>query len=116
MLDECDGTVKEKKKRIVESVRGPAFEIIQAVRYNDSDASPEEYLVALENAFGITKSGEDLYFAFRSMQQKSGERLSDFLRRKHCQRQYRKEVFPPEPGIVHEWSSYYEVQHQSLIF
>lgn len=81
MLDECDGTVKEKKKRIVESVRGPAFEIIQAVRCNDSDARPEEYLAALENAFGITKSGEDLYFAFRSMQQKSGERLSDYLRR-----------------------------------
>ncbi len=81
MLDECDGTVKEKKKRIVESVKGPAFEIIQAVRCNDTDARPEDYLAALENAFGITKSGEDLYFAFRSMQQKSGERLSDYLRR-----------------------------------
>lgn len=81
MLAECDGTSKEKKKRIVESVRGPAFEIIQAVRCNDPDARPEEYLAALENAFGITKSGEDLYFAFRSMQQKSGERLSDYLRR-----------------------------------
>lgn len=72
---------KRKKKRIVESVRGPAFEIVQAVRCNDPDARPEEYLAALENAFEITKSGEDLYFAFRSMQQKSGERLSDYLRR-----------------------------------
>uniref|UniRef100_A0A3B4V279 Uncharacterized protein n=1 Tax=Seriola dumerili TaxID=41447 RepID=A0A3B4V279_SERDU len=81
MLDECDGSGKEKKKRIVESVKGPAFEIIQAVRCNDADARPEDYLAALENAFGITKSGEDFYFAFRSMQQKSGERLSDYLRR-----------------------------------
>ncbi|KAK0134676.1 Paraneoplastic antigen Ma1 [Merluccius polli] len=81
MLDECDCSVKEKKKRIVESVKGPAFEIIQAVRCNDADARPGDYLAALENAFGITKSGEDLYFAFRSMQQKSGERLSDYLRR-----------------------------------
>uniref|UniRef100_A0A667WJJ2 Uncharacterized protein n=1 Tax=Myripristis murdjan TaxID=586833 RepID=A0A667WJJ2_9TELE len=81
MLDECDCTVKEKKKRIVESVKGPAFEIIQAVRCNYADARPEDYLAALENAFGITKSGEDFYFAFRSMQQKSGERLSDYLRR-----------------------------------
>lgn len=81
MLDEYDGSVKEKKKRIVESVKGPAFEIIQAVRYNDADARPEDYLAALENAFGITKSGEDFYFAFRSMQQKSGERLSDYMRR-----------------------------------
>lgn len=81
MLDECDGSVKEKKKRIVESVRGPAFEIIQAVRCNDAEARPEDYLAALENAFGVTKSGEDFYFTFRSMQQKSGERLSDYLRR-----------------------------------
>ncbi|XP_041837251.1 uncharacterized protein LOC121637270 [Melanotaenia boesemani] len=81
MLDECDGSVREKKKRILESVKGPAFEIVQAVRYNDADARPEDYLAALENAFGTTKSGEDFYFAFRSMQQKSGERLSDYLRR-----------------------------------
>lgn len=81
MLEECDGSVKEKKKRIVESVKGPAFEIIQAVWCNDTDAHPEDYLAALENAFGITKSSEDFYFAFRSMQQKSGERLSDYLRR-----------------------------------
>ncbi|XP_062300172.1 paraneoplastic antigen Ma1 homolog [Scomber scombrus] len=64
MLDECDGSVKEKKKRIVESVRGPAFEIIQAVRCNDAEARPEDYLAALENAFGVTKSGEDFYFTF----------------------------------------------------
>ena len=81
MLDECDSSGKEKKKRIVESVKGPAFEIIQAVRCNDVAARPEDYLAALENAFGITKSGEDFYFAFRSMQQKLGERLSDYLRR-----------------------------------
>lgn len=81
MLDECDGTVKEKKKRILASVRGPTFEFIQAVRCNDPDARPEEYLTAFENAFGVTKSGEDLYFAFRSMQQKPGERPSDYLRR-----------------------------------
>uniref|UniRef100_A0A672HQ96 Peptidase A2 domain-containing protein n=1 Tax=Salarias fasciatus TaxID=181472 RepID=A0A672HQ96_SALFA len=81
MLDECEVSAREKKKRIVESVKGPAFEIIQAVRCNDADARPEDYLAALENAFGTTRSGEDFYFAFRSMQQKSGERLSDYLRR-----------------------------------
>ena len=41
MLDECDGSVKEKKKRIV-SVKGPGFEIIQAVRCNDADVRPED--------------------------------------------------------------------------
>ncbi|XP_071371082.1 paraneoplastic antigen Ma1 homolog, partial [Centroberyx affinis] len=81
MIDECDCSGKEKKKRIVESLKGPAFEIIQAVRSNDPEARPEDYLAALENVFGTSESGEDLYFAFRSMQQKPSERLSDFLRR-----------------------------------
>lgn len=81
MLDGCDGSVKKKKKRIVESVKGPGFEVIQAVRCSDADVRPEGYLVALANTFGIIKSGEDFYFTFRSMQQKSGEWLSDYLRR-----------------------------------
>lgn len=79
MIDECD--CSEKEKRIVESLKGPALEIIQAVRCNDPGASPEDYLTTLENVFGISESGENLYFTFRSMQQKPGERLSDFLRR-----------------------------------
>lgn len=57
------------------------MEIIQAVRLNDPDASPECYVEALESAFGTPESGEDLYFAFRSLHQQRGEKLSDFLRR-----------------------------------
>ncbi len=36
---------------------------------------------ALESTFGTPVSEEDLYFAFRGLQQQSGEKLSDFLRR-----------------------------------
>uniref|UniRef100_A0A3B5R2A4 Paraneoplastic antigen Ma1 homolog n=1 Tax=Xiphophorus maculatus TaxID=8083 RepID=A0A3B5R2A4_XIPMA len=81
MLDECDCSAKEKRKRIVESVKGPALEIIQAIRCNDPDTPPQKFLEAIENVFGTTESGEDLYFAFRSMQQNPNERLSDFVRR-----------------------------------
>ena len=81
MLDDCDCSSKEKKKRIVESLKGPALEIIQAIRYNDPAATPQDYLAAIENVFGTSKSGEDLYLKFRSMQQKPNERLSDFVRR-----------------------------------
>lgn len=81
MIEECDCSEREKRKRIVESLKGPALEIIQAVRLNDPDASPECYVGALESAFGTPVSGEDLYFAFRSLHQQSGEKLSDFLRR-----------------------------------
>lgn len=81
MIEECDCSVREKRKRIVESLKGPALEIIQAVQLNDPDASPECYVEALESAFGTPESGEDLYFAFRSLHQQRGEKLSDFLRR-----------------------------------
>ena len=81
MIEECDCSDREKRKRIVESLKGPALEIIQAVRLNNPDASPECYVEALESAFGTPESGEDLYFAFRSLHQQRGEKLSDFLRR-----------------------------------
>lgn len=38
-------------------------------------------LRALENAFGLAESGDDLYFTFRMQQQQPGEKLSAFLRR-----------------------------------
>ncbi|KAM9393987.1 paraneoplastic antigen Ma1 homolog [Pholidichthys leucotaenia] len=70
MLDECDCLSKEKRKRIVESLKGPAVKIIQVICCNDPDATPQGYLAAIENVFGISESGEDLYFKFCSMQQK----------------------------------------------
>ncbi|MGL5355544.1 MAG: hypothetical protein ACRDAQ_03175, partial [Cetobacterium sp.] len=81
MVEESDRSEKEKKLRIVESLRGPALEIIQAVRFTNADASPREYLAAIESAFGSSESGEDLYFKFRALRQRQGECLSDFLRR-----------------------------------
>lgn len=81
MVDECDCSVSEKRKRIIESLRGPALEIAQAVRSSDPQSTPKDYLRALERAFGSSESGEDLYYAFRALRQKTGERLSDFLRR-----------------------------------
>ncbi len=62
-------------------MRGPALEIIQAVRFTNLEASPKEYLIAIESAFGSSESGEDMYFKFRALRQRHGECLSDFLRR-----------------------------------
>uniref|UniRef100_A0A3Q2NVB2 Peptidase A2 domain-containing protein n=1 Tax=Fundulus heteroclitus TaxID=8078 RepID=A0A3Q2NVB2_FUNHE len=55
MVDESDCSIREKRKRIVESLKGPALEIAQAVRVNDPDASPEEYIEALQRTFVIQK-------------------------------------------------------------
>uniref|UniRef100_A0A9J8DI63 Uncharacterized protein n=1 Tax=Cyprinus carpio carpio TaxID=630221 RepID=A0A9J8DI63_CYPCA len=80
MVEESDCSSKEKRRRIMESLRGPALAVVKAVRTADTEVSSEKYLEAIESVFGTAESGEELYFAFRSLQQKSGEKLSDFLR------------------------------------
>ncbi|XP_052005695.1 paraneoplastic antigen Ma1 homolog [Xyrauchen texanus] len=81
MVEESDCSHKEKRRRLMESLRGPALDIVKAARASDPDVSPEDCLEALEHAFGTAVSGEELYFAFRLLQQQPGEKLSDFLRR-----------------------------------
>lgn len=81
MVDEGNLSTKEKRRRIIESLKGPALEVVKAARIADENVGPAECLNALESAFGTAETGEDLYFSFRFMQQKQGEKLSDFLRR-----------------------------------
>uniref|UniRef100_A0A8P4G264 Paraneoplastic antigen Ma-like C-terminal domain-containing protein n=1 Tax=Dicentrarchus labrax TaxID=13489 RepID=A0A8P4G264_DICLA len=81
MVEESECSDREKRRRLIGSLKGPALEIVKAVRHANTDASPKECLEALESAFGSAESGDDLYFAFRLMQQQKGEKLSDFLRR-----------------------------------
>uniref|UniRef100_A0A8C5E112 Paraneoplastic antigen Ma1 homolog n=1 Tax=Gouania willdenowi TaxID=441366 RepID=A0A8C5E112_GOUWI len=81
LVEEGECSDKEKRRRILESLKGPAFEIIQAVRLTQPDASPREYIEAIESIFGTVESSEELYLSFRALHQHPGERLSEFLRR-----------------------------------
>ncbi|XP_034560089.1 uncharacterized protein LOC117827597 [Notolabrus celidotus] len=81
MVEESDGSDKDKRRRIMESLKGPALEVIKAIRLSDPDVTPVKCLEALESAFGLAESGDDLYFSFRLLQQQPVEKLSDFLRR-----------------------------------
>ncbi|XP_036947992.1 uncharacterized protein LOC119016325 [Acanthopagrus latus] len=81
LITEGECSDKEKRRRILESLKGPAFEIIQAVRLTQPDASPHEYIEAIESIFGTVETGEELYLAFRALRQQPGEHLSEFLRR-----------------------------------
>lgn len=81
MSEEYEWSDKEKRRRIIESLKGPALEIIQAVRLSNPNASHIDYIQALESTFGTSESGEELYFTFRSMHQRQHECLSDFLLR-----------------------------------
>lgn len=75
MVEESDCSTKEKRRCIMESLRGPALAVVKAVRTAETDFLPKKGLEAIENAFGPAESGEELYFAFCLMQQHS----SDFL-------------------------------------
>ncbi|XP_034023520.1 paraneoplastic antigen Ma1 homolog [Thalassophryne amazonica] len=74
MVEESDCTEREKRRRIMESLKGSALEIAKSVKDSYPDAKPTEYLEALESAFGTAESGYDLYFAFRLMQQQPAEK------------------------------------------
>ncbi|XP_039657908.1 paraneoplastic antigen Ma2 homolog [Perca fluviatilis] len=80
MMEETECSDREKRRRLIGSLKGPTIEIVKAVRHANPDASPKE---ALESAFGSAESGDDLYFAFRfDATAKRGETFfSDFLRR-----------------------------------
>ncbi|XP_029104800.1 paraneoplastic antigen Ma1 homolog [Scleropages formosus] len=81
MVDNCERPDREKRLKIIESLKGPAAEIARAVRFSNPDASSEEYIEAIQHTFGSAETGEELYFAFRLLCQHPGERLSEFLRR-----------------------------------
>lgn len=81
MVEETEGSDKDKRRRIMESLKGPALEVVKAIRLSDPDVNPVQCLEALESAFGLAESVDDLYFSFRLLQQQPGEKLSDFLRR-----------------------------------
>ena len=81
MVEESECSSKEKRRRIMESLKGPALAVVKAVRTADQEVSPAQCLEAIESAFGSAETGEDLYFAFRLLQQQPKEKLSDFLRR-----------------------------------
>ncbi|XP_067217732.1 paraneoplastic antigen Ma1 homolog [Chanodichthys erythropterus] len=59
MIEESEYTDKEKRRRLMESFKGPALEIVKSARVTDSDISAAKCLEALENAFGTAESGED---------------------------------------------------------
>jgi len=67
MVEKSECSTEEKRRRIMESLKGPA--VVKAVRTADPEVSPTLCLEAIESAFGSAETGEDLYFAFRLLQQ-----------------------------------------------
>uniref|UniRef100_A0AAR2JPL1 PNMA family member 1 n=1 Tax=Pygocentrus nattereri TaxID=42514 RepID=A0AAR2JPL1_PYGNA len=68
MAEECGCPDREKRRRIVESLKSPDLGIFQAVKAANPEASPMEYVEAIESSFGSMESGEDLYFGSKTVQ------------------------------------------------
>ncbi len=73
MVEGSDCPEREKRLRIIESLRGPALEIIRSLCFSNPEASSDEYISAIDKAFGSLETGKDFNFAYRLIQQKSGE-------------------------------------------
>lgn len=96
LVQEWECSDAEKRKRVLESLRGPAMRIIRALKDSQPAATVQDYLTALESVYGATDSSEDLYYRFRHTYQEPHERLSDFIRRLEdlLQQVVRKEGIP----------------------
>lgn len=81
MISEWQCSDAAKKQRIVESLKGPAADIVRFLKVSNPSATATDYLVALETAYGTTESGPDLMARFRHTYQEEGEKLSVFLYR-----------------------------------
>ena len=73
--------LNDKQQRIVESLKGPAADIVRFLKVSIPNATATDYLSALDTAYGTTESGADILATFRHTYQNEGENLSAFLYR-----------------------------------
>lgn len=81
MISEWQCTDAAKRQRIVESLRGPAADIVRFLKVSTPAATATDYLSALDTTYGTTESGADILATFRHTYQNDGEKLSAFLYR-----------------------------------
>ncbi|XP_073413072.1 paraneoplastic antigen Ma2-like [Dendrobates tinctorius] len=70
-----------KKQRIVESLRGTAMEVVQAAWQSKPQATYQDCMSALEDAFGSPEDATDLLYKRRTPYQLPDEKMSDYLYR-----------------------------------
>lgn len=81
LIEEWQCSDNVKKQRIIESLKGPAADIVRFLRAQSPSATSFDYMQALETAFGTTESPSDLLVKFRHTYQNEGEKLSEYLLR-----------------------------------
>ncbi|XP_040214352.1 paraneoplastic antigen Ma2 homolog [Rana temporaria] len=80
-LEEWGIPEKNKKQRIMESLRGPALEAIRNLKLSKDDCTAQDYLDVLHNVFGRIEDISELRCQLEHCFQKKGEKLSEFVSR-----------------------------------
>lgn len=71
----------EKRRRLLESLRGPAFDVIRVLKINNPFITVAECLQALEQVCGVIDNPRELQIKYLTTYQKDGEKLSAYVLR-----------------------------------
>uniref|UniRef100_A0A8C5Q2D4 ribonuclease H n=1 Tax=Leptobrachium leishanense TaxID=445787 RepID=A0A8C5Q2D4_9ANUR len=81
LLGEWTCTDAMKRQRIMESLRSPATDIVNAHKILKGEIESQEYLLVLQRVYGDVEDAESLLNKFYNTRQKKHERLSDYVTR-----------------------------------
>ncbi|XP_030424723.1 paraneoplastic antigen Ma1 homolog [Gopherus evgoodei] len=81
MLQEWVVPEAEKRRRLVECLRGPALDVIRTLKLGNPGVKVRDCLEALDHAFGRTEGSEDVYCKFLNARQQKGEKVSAYVQR-----------------------------------
>ncbi|XP_062983830.1 paraneoplastic antigen Ma1 homolog [Elgaria multicarinata webbii] len=81
MMQDWQVPEAEKRRRLTESLRGPALEVVHSLMTTDPRVDVQACLDALEYTFGSMESAKDLLCRFHTTMQKEGEKLSVYVQR-----------------------------------
>lgn len=71
----------EKRRRLLESLRGPAYDVIRVLKINSPFITVPECLQALEQVFGVIDNPRELQVKYLTTYQKDEEKLSAYVLR-----------------------------------
>ncbi|XP_044884177.1 paraneoplastic antigen Ma1 homolog [Mauremys mutica] len=81
MLQEWAVPDTEKRRRLVECLRGAALDVIRTLKLGNPGVKVKDCLEALDHAFGRTEGSEDAYCKFFNARQQKGEKGSAYIQR-----------------------------------
>ncbi|CAM4528450.1 unnamed protein product [Lepidochelys olivacea] len=81
MLQEWAVPDAEKRRCLIESLGGPALDVIRTLKLIDPGVSVKDCLEALEHNFGSVEGPEDSYCKFLNSRQQKGEKASAYIQR-----------------------------------